>query len=495
MSRNLFNATLLLSSALLLGRLSGMVRELIIGNKLGATEDTDAVLLILTLPDLLIGLILSGGFSAVLVPAFRRASPAQRVAQARKTALYSLAIGLFLAATIAIFTSPVLGFLAQTLNYENLPSFGFAFQISLLTVPLAALIGCVTAYLHSVGKFSVAAVSVVVFNLVIAVYVALMTMPVGYMAFAICLLAAMAIRMFVQLAQVPEVFSAEAEKTQFDDGILRRFMQAVFANGLIVAVPLLYRSLHSAGGEGYLSQFNFAIRLYELPNAIFVAPLVSIFLPFLTDAYSKDRQQFEKSHEEALEIAFGVSLVAALIGAANAYPITLLLFGYGGMTESSLNQIATLLSVLLLSLPFAAIFQISAAALYAQSNTRQVMANSGMALIVSLAVYYVLTYLDLSEMSAAISILAFNAFAAFFNLFVLFRLRLIVKLVSRFGWHAAKLSIVMTPFLIVMWNMDAPKFWVSMVFTLAQTIALLAVSSKLVFRLKAMRLAKAETAS
>lgn len=495
MSRNLFNATVFLSAALLLGRLSGMVRELIIGNKLGATADTDAVLLMLTLPDLLVGLILSGGFSAVLVPAFRRAAPAQRTAQARKTALFSLLVGLFLAIAIASFTAPVLGFLAQTLDYDDLPGFGFAFQVSLLTIPLAALIGCITAYLHSVGKFSVAAVSVVVFNLVIAFYVAFMAVPVGYIAFSICLLTAMSIRMLVQMAQAPEIFRTQAQNAQFDEGTLKRFLQAVLANGLIVAVPLLFRSLHSAGGEGYLSQFNFAIRLYELPNAIFVAPLVSIFLPFLTDAYTKDRQHFEKSLEEALEIAFGVSLVAAVIGAANAYPITSLLFGYGGMTEESLDRIATLLSVLLLSLPFAAIFQISSAALYATNNTKRVMSNSVIALSASLAVFYVLAYLNISQLNSAISILAFNAFAAFLNLVTLFRVGLITKLMSRFGWQAAKVSVAMAPFLILMWNMSPPQLWLSMVLVVMQTIALLAVSSKLVLRLKAMRLAKAETAS
>ena len=79
MARSLLQASTLVSLALLLSRLSGLIREQVLGARLGLSAEMDAAVLILTLPDLLVGLLLSGGFAAALVPALTRAAPEARI--------------------------------------------------------------------------------------------------------------------------------------------------------------------------------------------------------------------------------------------------------------------------------------------------------------------------------------------------------------------------------------------------------------------------------
>ena len=68
----------------------------------------------------------------------------------------------------------------------------------------------------------------------------------------------------------------------------------MIAHGCVVAVPIFYRSMHSSLGEGSLVQFNFALRIFELPNAILLAPIVTIFLTLLADAYEKNNETFQQ---------------------------------------------------------------------------------------------------------------------------------------------------------------------------------------------------------
>jgi putative peptidoglycan lipid II flippase len=58
----------LLGATLLAGRLSGLLREIELAAAFGVSAEADAAVLLLTLPDLLVNLLLSGGLSAALVP-------------------------------------------------------------------------------------------------------------------------------------------------------------------------------------------------------------------------------------------------------------------------------------------------------------------------------------------------------------------------------------------------------------------------------------------
>lgn len=489
MTRSVLNVSFFMSVALMFGRLSGMVREQVLGVRLGTGETTDAILLMLTLPDLLVGLVLSGGFSAVLVPVFRRAEHDLRVALFRRAAGLAVVVGLAAAALLAVLARPTLDVLAQSLDHRAIPGLGTAFRLSLLSIPVAAAIGAATAYLNAVGKFSVSAASVILFNLLLAGYFAFMPVPVVFSAFALCLNVAMLIRLGVQVAQMPDALRSGAGTARFADSVLRRFGMGVLATGIVVAVPVLFRSLYSAGGDGYLAQFNFAMRIYELPNAIVVAPLVAVFLPVLTDADGKCRESFNKTQFDALEIGFAVALIAASVGALNAETITRLLFGYGSVTETAVVEIARVLQILLASLPFAAIFQITSSGLNARALTYVVMRNSALALAFALGSYGVLNASGMGPWSAALGVVMFNLAAALLNLAVLLPRAVAPETVRRLAVHVARVFLVLLPFAFLSIFLEPLPLWLRMVLILAETALLLAVSSDLIRRLHRIRLA------
>ncbi|MBD6944233.1 hypothetical protein G4167_01665 [Vibrio parahaemolyticus] len=58
--KKIFLSALIVSLGLFIGRFSGFLREIIIANNFGATENSDFIVLLLTTPDFLVNLLMGG---------------------------------------------------------------------------------------------------------------------------------------------------------------------------------------------------------------------------------------------------------------------------------------------------------------------------------------------------------------------------------------------------------------------------------------------------
>ncbi|WP_299968648.1 lipid II flippase MurJ [uncultured Roseobacter sp.] len=394
MSRSLLAASTFVSVALLLSRVSGLIREQVLGARLGLSAETDAAILMLTLPDLLVGLLLAGGFSAALVPALTKVEPVARIVLMRRVMGWTAAGGLLIAGALFLAAPLVLAVLAPALDPGSLVHFRMGFAVSLMALPIAAVIGVATAYLSAVGKYTVPALSVLAFNVALAGYflVGLSAGAVNFAVFGGVILAACALRLAVQFSRMTEVLRPPSEDHVFAAGFRALFAQGVFAYALIVGIPVLFRSLYASGGPGDLAAFNYALRVFELPAGILIAPIVVVFLPLLSALPGPDDPVFRDRTDLAMRVAFAVGLIAALIAGLFAQPIVTVLFGFGEMGTSGADQIAVVLQKLAVAIPFFAVFQVMATALNASGRTRLVLAATLGGLAVSLAAYVVLSF-------------------------------------------------------------------------------------------------------
>ena len=72
--RHLVSAGLLVSGGILLGRLTGFLREVAVASKFGVSREADVVLFSLSLPDFLVSILMGGALAAALIPEFKRAT-------------------------------------------------------------------------------------------------------------------------------------------------------------------------------------------------------------------------------------------------------------------------------------------------------------------------------------------------------------------------------------------------------------------------------------
>jgi peptidoglycan biosynthesis protein MviN/MurJ (putative lipid II flippase) len=414
MSRSLLSASVFVSFALLLSRLSGLIREQVLGAQLGLSAQSDAVLLILTLPDFLTGLLLSGGFGAALVPALSKAAPADRVTLLRRIGIWTLVGSVGLAALIFMFMPVFVGLLAPRLDTDAVRNFPIGFFFAAATLPVAAVIGLSSAYLNVKGLYSLPAYSVLVFNCALIFYFlfGLRDAAVDFAVFGMVLLAASFLRLGFQVIRMRETITDYSTTARFDAGFGARFAQGVLAYSVVVGAPIIYRSLFALEGPGALSQFNYALRLFDLQTGLLVAPLVLVFLPLLSGLPSAHDPVFKARTIIATQAAFVICTISAVVTAVFARPIAAVLFGYGEMAGGGADSIASTTTLLMIGLPFMAVFQIMGAALNASGRTGIFLQYSATALAMSLLFYVALRLgAQPPDLSAKLGLVSFSIWA------------------------------------------------------------------------------------
>ncbi len=103
---------------LMASRLLGLLRESAQAAAFGATGLGDAVIVMFTLPDLLVGILFSGALGYVLLPEWARQTPAQQDASQKKVARALLGTGLVLALLIWLLRGALSHALAPGLRGE-----------------------------------------------------------------------------------------------------------------------------------------------------------------------------------------------------------------------------------------------------------------------------------------------------------------------------------------------------------------------------------------
>ena len=144
-----------LSLALLLAsRLLGLVRESAQAAAFGTSGLADVVVLMLTLPDWLAGVLASGALAYVLVPAWAGAEPGYVAATQRRVARALLGAGGLLALLLAFWRQPLAGWLAAGLPAEMLPGATQALVWSAVAFPAALLAALWTTRLQHERDFT-----------------------------------------------------------------------------------------------------------------------------------------------------------------------------------------------------------------------------------------------------------------------------------------------------------------------------------------------------
>ncbi|WGV15408.1 lipid II flippase MurJ [Fuscovulum ytuae] len=369
-------ASALVSFVLLLGRLSGFVRETLLAASFGPTAMADAAIVLLTLPDLMVGLLLAGGFNAVLIPAIKQAEGDARIALVHRTALL-IGLGfLVLAGVLASVPQFAMGLLAPTLEEGTLPQLDLAFRLSLIALPIVGVIGVAAAYLNSIGRFAVPSLSVLLFNVTLCFYLLGQHRPAhGLVGFALAILLASMLRFGLHLAFMGPVLRMSRFKAQahvitplrFD--FAKRFFLGVLGLGITVAAPVVFRTLSAATGEGNLALFSFALKLFELPSAILIAPVVIVMIPKLAAmTAAAQASQFEDALLTAIHAGVALALSAACVAYVFALPVAQSVYGYGAMGEADVEQVAQVTAILMLGLPGLCVVQLGAAALSAKGR-------------------------------------------------------------------------------------------------------------------------------
>jgi putative peptidoglycan lipid II flippase len=363
-----------LSLALLLAsRLLGLVRESAQAAAFGATGLGDVVVLMLTLPDWLTGVLASGALAYVLLPAWAHEDAGRIAATQRRIARFLLAGGLALALLLVTLHTPAVRWLAAGVPPELRPQAGRALVFSALALPLALLAALgVTRLQHERDFVGFYAAGLVVNGVLIAALAAVAVLAPG--AATLVLGVGLLLAMLARLAWLWHRQRPFRRQPGLADAStlppLRIWWWAAAAAGLPIALPFVARSLASQQGPGALAVFNYAWKLVELPLLLAVQLVATLALGPIARALRAGGGEAAVPIRRGFALAWTLACacVAVLLLAAPA--VARLLFGWGRMQPEALEQVAGWGRIGAWSLLPQALIAITVAILAAQERMR-----------------------------------------------------------------------------------------------------------------------------
>lgn len=369
----------LLALGLIAGRLSGLLREIVLAAEFGVSAQADFAIVLLTLPDLLTNLLISGGLSAAFIPRARVIGVVAAGALFRTTAFCTVILFTLLAVLLSASPGTVLGGLAPGLAGKTFEAYRLPIVLVAISLPVTALSGATGAYLNARDRFFIVGMGTFIFNLAIIGGLLASERAAPLVILGCAILAGGILRSGSQLVLLPPgALSGRPRLAMMDKDYVRAFVFGVLASTFALAPPALVRAAASLIAPGFIAIFNYSQKIVELPIGILATSVSTIALTRLSQAYAEGNENdAERFLYGGLRLAFVLSLLILIFGMFATDAGVRILYGRGAIEEGDIREIARLTRIIFLGLPFVVFNSILAAALNARRQTGRVLIMTG----------------------------------------------------------------------------------------------------------------------
>ena len=338
----------------LASRMLGLVRDQVMAAMFSLAV-TDAFTIAFLLPNVLRQLLAEGAVQSAVLPVLSATREREGDAATKRffAAVRGLSLCLLTLVTVlGIVFAPLLvdlfapGFREQPGQFERTLSFTRGVFPYLFFMGTAAL---GVAALNSYHRFAAAAFAPLLLNVA---FVALaLAMPAwlvqrGYdpgLALVCAALVGGVLQVLAQWPSLAKIGFLTRPSLEFGHPgvreVLRRMGPVLIGTGVYYVDTLLARRFLSELGEGAPSYFNWALRLCDFPQGIFVMALQSAALPSLARLAAKqDGDELSRTFSFGLRLALFVAVPATALCMVLAEPLVVLLFQRGAFDANSAHE-------------------------------------------------------------------------------------------------------------------------------------------------------------
>lgn len=340
----------------LASRVLGLGRDQVLAAAFSAAQ-TDAFWIAFTIPNLLRQLVAEGAVQSAVIPVLAEVRAKEGDVRARSffqslrglstvvlVALTGLGV-LFAPQLVSVFAS---GFKNSPEQFERtvtLTRWLFPYLLTIGTVALGvAALNTHRRFLVSSFAPGLLNVAFIVCGLGLSGILAASGLD-SVLSMAFGALLGGALQMVAQWPSLAAIGYASPPRFAFGDPavreVLRRMGPVCIGLGIYYVDVIVGRRLLSDLGEGPVSYFNFALRLCDFPQGIFVMALQAATLPSLAALVAKkDERGAADAFAYGLRIALFVGFAASALLFALAHPIVVLLFQRGKFSALQAEQTA-----------------------------------------------------------------------------------------------------------------------------------------------------------
>ncbi len=411
----------------MLSRITGLMREMMIAQYMGAGAVADAFFVAFRFPNLFRSLFAEGAFNAAFVPLFTGKLTAEGKEQARVFAEQALAM---MALVLALFVALVelampWAVYALAPGFDEVPGkLQVAVELSRICFPYLLFISLTSlqaGVLNSLGRFAAAAGTPVLLNLVamaglwaLAPYTATPGHALAWGTFAAGLAQFTWLVFSVRKAGMP-LRIARPRLTPEVKLLGKRIVPGAVGAGVYQVNLVINTMIASTVANGAVSYLNYADRVNQLPLGVIGIAIGTALLPLLSrQLKAGELDAARESQNRAMEFALLMTLPAAAALMVIAEPVIRVLFQRGSFGPAETAATATALMAFALGLPAYVLVKVLVPAFFAREDTRTPVKVAGATMALN-----VVLNLALVDSLAHVGMALSTALAAWFNVAVL----------------------------------------------------------------------------
>ncbi len=381
-TENIGAAALLLGSSILLSRILGYVREMLLAYKFGATPTTDAFYAAFQIPDLLNYFLAGGALSIAFIPLYNKI----QAKDGEKAANRLMANVLGMMGAIAIVATAILWWRAEGLVRFQFPKFDdttTALTVQLTRIVLPAQIffitgGILQAVLLAHRSFQAAALAPLIYNAC--------TILGGWFLYPVCGIEGFAFGTLAGAVLGPFLMPLLYCRGNIPVRLKFKPTDKKFLLYLGLALPLMLGQTLLTVDEWYerwfgalleagsVAQLSFARKLMLVPIAVIGQAIGAAALPTLSKLYAEGKtKELDKTLLQTLQTGLALAVLAGAAFFTIAEPAVRLVYQHGAFDAHSAGIVGMLAALLAFAIPAWIIQQIAVRSFYARGDTLRPM--------------------------------------------------------------------------------------------------------------------------
>lgn len=377
-NRKITGAAVIVMSSLIVSRITGYVRTILINNLL-TSDQSDALLAAFRTTDLMYNMLIGGAISAALIPILSGYLARNEEEDGWK-AVGSFINIVFLSMVAVsflgvIFAPQVVMLTAKGLTGSVRQDAIYLTRVLFPSVGFMMLAGMTNGVLNSYKRFAAAAYGPSIYNLGTALSIFVLSrFGIKYVAFGV--LASAVLYFLIQISFAIPNFKFYKPKIYFrDSGFKRLFLLAIPSLGASAVVQinvLISQNFTSGFSKGSITAYTCANEVWQLAYGIFAMGLGTALLPTLSEVLSLNKvDEFKEILFNGFKTILYMVIPAAVALFVIPKPVISAIYKWGGSVDA--NRINTASSILML-FTFAVIAQSMLALLnrayYASNDTK-----------------------------------------------------------------------------------------------------------------------------
>lgn len=372
-------AVIVVMLVMILSRLLGFIREVIMTNTFGRGIETDAFFAAFTIPDMMYYLLIGGALSAGFIPVFTSYISTGKEEEGWQVASTFVNIVVSLLIVISILGTLFADYLVPIVAYDfKGEQLNLTIQLTRFMFPavtFTALAGLLTGILNSYKIFNVPSIGPILYNLGIIFGTIFLSSSFGIKGMAIGVVIGAAANFLFQF-----IFVLKKRKYYrfiFDlnnDGIKRIFSLIVPSLiGLSVTQINLIVNQNIASGlaVGSITALRLANRVMQLPLGIFSVSIATVIFPIITSQIAKgELENFKDTFSMGMRNILFITIPSSVALITMGHPLIRFLFVHGAFNEKDALVTYNALVFYTLGLAAQAGIQILTRGFYANHDTK-----------------------------------------------------------------------------------------------------------------------------